>query len=147
MHVVVSFFTGIVFAIGLVVSGMARPSKIIGFLDIAGDWDPTLAFVMGGALAIYLPAYRLIRRRTRPLMAPTFQIPTCTDLTPQLVIGSALFGLGWGLAGFCPGPALTALPTMTTEVLGFTAGILLGIGLLRVVSRSLQDRPSFGPAR
>lgn len=135
MAFLVSFLSGVVFAVGLALSGMTMPSKIIGFLDIAGDWDPTLAFVMGGALAVYLPFYRWVRVRERPVVAEAFHVPLGGALTWQLVAGAALFGLGWGLAGFCPAPAITAVPSLGVEALAVTGGIVGGIMLYKLSMR------------
>lgn len=130
---------GMLFALGLAVSGMTQPAKIIGFLDVAGHWDPTLAFVMAGALALYVPAYRMIRRRDRPVLAPAFAVPSRTDIDRQLVGGAALFGLGWGLGGLCPAPAITSLPTASHNALGVGAGMAAGIVLVRVLRRVQQS--------
>jgi len=100
---------GLVFGLGLTVSGMMNPAKVIGFLDVAGDWDPTLVFVMGGALLVTLPGYRAILKGRRPVLANSFSLPTKKSLDAPLILGSALFGVGWGLVGFCPGPAVAAL--------------------------------------
>jgi uncharacterized protein len=107
MKSLLSFISGIVFALGLGISGMTRPVKVIGFLDFTGHWDPSLAFVMIGAITIYFVAYRLIRTRSAPVLIEKFSIPQRTDIDRNLVVGAAVFGAGWGLSGFCPGPALT----------------------------------------
>jgi uncharacterized membrane protein YedE/YeeE len=117
---------GILFGLGLVISQMVNPAKIIGFLDVAGRWDPTLLVVMAGALAVATPAFRLVLKRSRPLFATGFSLPTRTDLEPRLIAGAALFGIGWGLAGFCPGPAVTALVTLQLPVLVFVVAMLAG---------------------
>lgn len=106
----VALSSGVLFGLGLAVSGMSDPAKVIGFLDVTGDWDPTLAFVMGGAILVAAPAFRLIfRHHRRPVLAETFEVPAKEDVDERLIWGSALFGLGWGLSGFCPGPAVVAL--------------------------------------
>ena len=120
---------GIVFGLGLAISGMMNPAKVIGFLDVAGDWDPTLAFVMGGALLVAAPAYRLILGRARPVLDGSFSLPKKTWLDTPLIRGSALFGVGWGLVGFCPGPAVAAVLTGLPAVLGFVAAMLAGMAL------------------
>ena len=125
---------GFVFGLGLAISGMMNPAKIIGFLDVAGDWDPTLAFVMGGALLVAVPAYRMILGRTRPVLDGGFSLPTRTELDAPLILGSALFGVGWGLVGFCPGPAVAAVVTGLPAVLGFVAALLAGMVLHAWVS-------------
>jgi uncharacterized membrane protein YedE/YeeE len=117
---------GILFGLGLVVSQMVNPAKIVGFLDVTGKWDPTLLFVMGGALAVTIPGFRLILKRPHPLFAGGFLLPTKRDLDPRLIAGAALFGVGWGLAGFCPGPAVTALVTLALPVFIFFAAMLAG---------------------
>ncbi len=120
---------GFVFGLGLAISGMMNPAKVIGFLDVAGTWDPTLAFVMGGALLVAVPAYRLILGRGNPTLASGFSLPTRTGLDTPLILGSALFGVGWGLVGFCPGPAVAAVVTGLPAVLGFMAAMLAGMAL------------------
>jgi uncharacterized membrane protein YedE/YeeE len=120
---------GFIFGLGLAISGMMNPAKVIGFLDVAGSWDPTLAFVMGGALLVAVPAYRLILGRGHPVLAGGFSLPANTRLDTPLILGSALFGVGWGLVGFCPGPAVAAVVTGLPAVLGFMASMLAGIAL------------------
>lgn len=126
LQLLFSLIAGTLFGLGLAVSQMVNPAKVIGFLDIAGAWDPTLAFVMGGALAVAVPAFRLTLKRPHPFFATRFSLPTRRDLEPRLVGGAALFGVGWGLAGFCPGPAITALVTGLAPVFVFVAAMLLG---------------------
>ncbi len=130
---VYAFVAGVVFAVGLVLGGMTQPSKVIGFLDVSGGaWDPSLAFVMGGALAVYGVAFRLITgRRDKPLAASVFALPTRTELTPRLFAGAALFGVGWAMVGFCPGPAIVATGSGMTEALLFLPGMAAGMLLLR----------------
>lgn len=127
----VAGLSGVVFGLGLAISGMINPKKVIGFLDVAGDWDPTLAFVMGGALLVAVPAFRLAARRQKPLLEDGFDLPTRKTLDARLIGGSALFGTGWGLVGFCPGPAVAALgPAVVagpTPVLVFVAAMLAGM--------------------
>ena len=120
---------GCVFGLGLAISGMMNPAKVIGFLDVAGNWDPTLAFVMGGALLVAVPAYRLILGHRRPVLDGGFSLPSRTRADTPLVLGSALFGVGWGLVGFCPGPAVAAVVTGLPAVLGFVAAMLAGMAL------------------
>ena len=126
---IVALFTGTLFGVGLAVSGMMNPQKVIGFLDVAGDWDPTLIFVMGGALLVTIPAFRLILKRPRPILANGFALPKGGALDARLLGGAALFGVGWGLSGFCPGPAVAALATGLTPVLIFVASMLAGMAL------------------
>lgn len=123
-----ALFWGALFGVGLVFSGMTQPGKVIGFLDVAGDWDPSLAFVMGGAIAVHATLRRLVIRREKPLLFPSFAQPAAGRRTDsQLVLGSAVFGVGWGLAGYCPGPALVASGSGSREALIVTAAMLLGI--------------------
>jgi uncharacterized protein len=125
----VSFAAGIVFALGLGISGMTQPSKVIGFLDFAGAWDASLAFVMIGAIGVYFLAFQMTRRMRAPLLAPQFLIPQRTDLDAQLILGAAIFGAGWGLGGFCLGPAITSLASGALPVVVFVAAMASGIYL------------------
>ena len=125
----VALLAGALFGLGLAVSGMMNPAKVIGFLDVAGDWDPTLMFVMVGALLITVPAFRLILNRPRPILADGFALPTKSALDARLLGGAALFGVGWGLSGFCPGPAVAALVTGLTPVFAFVAAMMAGMVL------------------
>jgi uncharacterized protein len=121
---------GFLFAVGLAVSGMIQPTKVIGFLDFFGAWDPSLAFVMLGAAGVYLAAYRgLITRRVRPLYADRFLIPTGSTVDFRLLAGSAIFGIGWGLSGFCPGPALVSFGAASRSALWFVPAVLVGMVL------------------
>jgi uncharacterized protein len=134
LRTVVNLFAGALFGLGLAVSGMVSPAKIIGFLDFAGDWDPTLAFVMGGALLVTIPAFRLILRRPRPVLADEFDLPTKKEVDSRLLAGSAIFGIGWGLAGFCPGPAVTALASGLAPVFAFVAAMVAGMAVYKWIS-------------
>src|SRR5215212_77179 len=125
----VALFAGMLFGLGLAVSEMMNPAKVVGFLDVAGEWDPTLAFVMGGALLVTIPAFRLILNRPRPILADGFALPTKSALDGRLLGGAALFGVGWGLSGFCPGPAVAALTTGLTPVFAFVAAMIAGMVL------------------
>ena len=127
--------SGIVFAIGLAVSGMANPAKVTGFLDVTGAWDPSLAFVMIGAIAAYFPFVRIAKQRSQPLYAARFEWPTATEIDAKLVVGSALFGVGWGLSGYCPGPALVSLGKAMPSTIVFVAAMCAGIALTRFVTR------------
>ncbi len=118
-----SFLGGLLFAIGLVVSGMTHPAKVIGFLDLFGDWDPSLVFVMVGAIATLMSLTPIIKGLRRPLLAETFTMPTRRDLDKPLVIGALLFGAGWGLVGYCPGPALVSIPTLEPQVFLFLGAL------------------------
>jgi uncharacterized membrane protein YedE/YeeE len=124
-----SFVSGLVFAIGLGISGMTRPIKVIGFLDFFGVWDASLAFVMVGAIAVYFVAYRIVGKMRSPVFAPKFALPTRSDLNAKLILGAAIFGAGWGLGGFCPGPALTSLTCGAMPVLIFVVAMGLGMYL------------------
>jgi uncharacterized protein len=126
--VLFAFACGVVFAVGLLVAQMTNPAKVIGFLDITGAWDPSLAFVMGGALAVFGAAYQFSRRTgARPLLDRDFYVPGARGVTWQLVTGSLLFGLGWGLAGFCPGPALVSAGFGDSRVWIFVASMAVGV--------------------
>ena len=126
-------FSGFLFAIGLGVSEMTRPEKVIGFLDVFGSWDPSLAFVMGGAVMVYAVAYHLSRRWKAPKFAPRFRVPDNSVIDAKLLAGAALFGVGWGLAGFCPGPAIVASAAGVTPALIFFPALIGGMLLHRVV--------------
>ena len=124
-----SFVSGVVFAVGLGIGGMTQPAKVIGFLDFAGNWDPSLAFVMIGAISIHAFLYRVIRKRPSPLFSPAFSLPTRTDIDLSLVGGAVIFGFGCGLAGICPGPALTSLASGNLSPVIFSAGMIAGMFL------------------
>lgn len=127
MQLIFIYLIGVIFGTGIVLSGMANPAKVINFFDIAGTWDPSLAFVMGGALIVTAVGYRLVFGRARPLFEGRFVLPTARNLDARLIGGSAVFGVGWGIAGFCPGGALPALGTGRIEVILFIAALLGGI--------------------
>jgi uncharacterized membrane protein YedE/YeeE len=122
-----AYAIGLIFGLGISISGIANPAKVLNFFDVAGSWDPSLAFVMGGALAIAFVGYRIVLKRPAPTLAPTFQVPVARDLDARLLGGSAIFGIGWGIAGFCPGGALPALGTGRPEVLIFVVAAAIGI--------------------
>lgn len=124
---IASFGCGLIFGLGLLISGMTQPSKVLGFLDVFGAWDATLAFVMGGALAVSSVGYALARRRARPALAPAHLWPTRKDIDAPLVGGAALFGIGWGLVGLCPGPALSNLATLSPAVVIFVLSMAAGM--------------------
>lgn len=125
---------GLLFGVGLVVSGMSNPAKVLNFLDLFGTWDPSLAFVMGGAVVVAFIGYRLVLGRDAPVAGDAFQIPTRKDIDMRLAGGAALFGVGWGLGGFCPGPALTAIGLGETGTLVFVPAMFLGMWLARIVA-------------
>lgn len=129
MTVVIAAIVGLIFGLGLLVSGMANPHKVLGFLDLAGPWDPSLALVMGGAVAVGLVGFAWARKRQRSLLGEPMQLPTRKDIDAPLVIGSALFGIGWGLAGYCPGPALVGITAGMTSAIIFSAAMLAGMVL------------------
>jgi uncharacterized membrane protein YedE/YeeE len=130
-----SFVSGLVFAVGLCISGMVRPSKVIGFLDLRGAWDPSLAFVMLGALVVYAIAWRLIKRRGVPLLGGKIPGPASKQLDATLFLGAAIFGIGWGLGGYCPGPAIVA-SAHSSAAWAFVACMLVGIQAGRLARRS-----------
>ena len=127
------FAAGLLFGLGLMVSGMTNPSKVIGFLDVAGNWDPSLILVMVSSLGVCIPSFKLILRRQRPLFEDKFYLPTAKDLDSRLLGGAALFGIGWGIAGLCPGPAITALVTMNNSIVLFVIAMLGGMALHRFI--------------
>lgn len=150
----VGLVAGLLFGAGLVVGGMTEPEKVRGFLDFTGAWDPTLAFVMGGAILAHFPAYRWVRGRSAPLLATAFQIPTRRDIDGKLLTGAALFGLGWGLGGYCPGPAIASLTTGTPSVIAFVIAMLAGSwltaraeGWLSARKAPAGDEPALRAAR
>lgn len=142
-----ALLAGLVFGIGLIVSGMANPEKVLGFLDLAGDWDPSLAFVMAGAIAVGAIAFTFARNRTVSLLGLQMKLPTATQLDRRLVGGSILFGVGWGIAGFCPGPALVALGTGEIKALVFVVAMLAGMGAFELLQRRGGTRGGTEPAR
>ncbi|WP_455288781.1 DUF6691 family protein [Cupriavidus necator] len=135
MVVVVALLAGLVFGIGLIVSGMANPAKVLGFLDLAGAWDPSLAFVMAGAVLVGVVAFALARRRRRSWLGLPMHLPAASAVTLRLVLGSAAFGVGWGLAGFCPGPALVALGAGYAKAWGFVGAMLAGMAVYEIAER------------
>lgn len=138
MAVLASFAIGLVFGLGLIVSGMSNPAKVLNFLDIAaigsGGWDASLAFVMAGAMMVAFVGFRLALRRKAPLLGDRFHLPTATGLDSRIILGPAIFGIGWGLAGFCPGPAFTALATGGNRALLFVVAMLIGMALARRIA-------------
>jgi uncharacterized membrane protein YedE/YeeE len=125
--IVASFVCGLIFGAGLLVSGMTQPEKVLDFLDIFGAWDATLAFVMAGAVAVAIIGFTLARRRGAPVLAPKYLWPTRSDIDAPLVLGAVLFGIGWGLVGICPGPALVNLAGLSKPILIFVAAMVLGM--------------------
>ncbi len=133
MRILAGFIAGGLFGIGLMLSGMTDPAKVLGFLDIAGDWDPTLAFVMGGAVAVMAPAWIVAKRRTAPVLGGSYPAWPKQRIDARLLGGAALFGLGWGLVGLCPGPALASFAWGGTALWLFLAAMLAGMGIERMI--------------
>lgn len=130
------FLSGLLFGLGLTVSAMVNPAKVVGFLDLFGNWDPSLALVMAGGLAVTLPAFQLILKRDRPLLESRFFLPTSKDIDRKLIGGAVLFGVGWGIAGLCPGPALTSLVTLNSSIGLFVVAMIGGMVFHRTVLES-----------
>lgn len=135
MNFLVSFISGLIFGFGLILAGMANPAKVIGFLDLAGTWDPSLAFVMGGGIAVGSVAFAFAKKRTKSLLGLPMHLPTSRQLDARLIGGSLMFGVGWGLAGICPGPALVLLGTGMVQGIVFVAAMLVGMALFEVLER------------
>jgi len=134
-----AFGAGALFAVGLAVSGMTRPAKVAGFLDLAGDWDASLAFVMMGAIAVHFVAYRLVLRRPAPLFDESFHLPTRRDIDLRLVLGAAVFGVGWGLGGYCPGPGLVSAAAGALGAVVFVVGMTVGMLIEQRLARALPQ--------
>ena len=130
-----SLLAGLVFGLGLIISGMANPGKVLGFLDLAGNWDPSLAFVMAGAIAVSSVAFFVARKRAVSLLGAEMKLPVARHIDRRLVVGSTLFGIGWGIAGFCPGPGLVALGMGETKALVFVAAMLVGMVVFELLER------------
>lgn len=143
MQLLVVFLCGVLFALGLGVAGMTQPAKIIAFLDITGEWDPSLMFVMAGAVGVNMVLYRLALRKGRPVLDMEFTVPSRRQINGRLVGGSALFGIGWGLSGYCPGPAWVASATGWISVLTFVGAMLIGMLLFQWLQ---AEEPRPGPA-
>ena len=145
MHRAIEFLVGLLFGWGLLLSGMTDPGKVQGFLDLFGSWDPSLAFVMGGAIAVGFFAFALAKRRTTTFVGGALQLPTSRDIDRPLVVGSLIFGAGWGLAGFCPGPAIVSLGAGQAKAVLFVAAMLAGILAYKLMDRAGRSpRPSHG---
>lgn len=140
MNILFAFASGLVFGIGLIIAGMANPAKVLGFLDLAGTWDPSLAFVMGGAIAVGLIAFAFAKRRSLSLLGLPMQMPSSRHLDRRLIGGSALFGVGWGLAGICPGPGLVLLGSGTVKGAVFVAAMLAGMAIFEVIEQRKAHR-------
>ena len=140
MRLIVTYIIGLIFGIGISISGMANPAKVLNFFDVAGTWDPSLIFVMGGAVVVTFIGYRVVLKRPAPMLEQKFQLPTRRDLDLPLIGGAAVFGIGWGIAGFCPGGALPALGTGRSEVFVFVAALLAGIFAVNLFRRLQMQR-------
>lgn len=136
------FFVGLLFGWGLLLSGMADPGKVLGFLDLAGSWDPSLAFVMGGAIAVGFFAFGTARKRTTNFFGGALHLPTSRDVDKPLVIGALLFGAGWGLAGFCPGPGIVSMASGQPKGLVFVVAMIVGMVIFEVSDRMMRTTPS-----
>jgi hypothetical protein len=145
MRALAAFVSGLTFALGLGLAGMTQPAKVIGFLDVAGRWDPSLALVMGGAVLVTLVTFALVLRRRAPVLAPAFDLPRLSRIDRPLVVGAVVFGVGWGLSGVCPGPALVSLATLTPASLVFVAAMLGGTLAFRVPELLRRRASSHGP--
>jgi uncharacterized protein len=142
-HRVTEFLVGLLFGVGLIVAGMTDPSKVLGFLDLAGTWDPSLAFVMGGGILVGLGAFATAKKRTTTFFGGAMHLPTSTDIDKRLIGGGLMFGVGWGLAGFCPGPAIVSMGAGQPKAAVFVAAMLAGMAVFEGVER-MQARKSAG---
>ena len=147
MRTFLTFFVGALFGTGIAMSGMANPAKVINFFDIAGAWDPSLAFVMGGAVIVTFFGYRAVLRRQTPIYEPSFDVPANRTLDLRLILGAGIFGVGWGIAGFCPGGALPALGTLDSRVIIFVAALVAGMLGARLIldrhaARASRSQPA-----
>jgi uncharacterized membrane protein YedE/YeeE len=139
MQLLTALLAGLVFGLGLIVSGMTDPSKVTGFLDLAGAWDPSLAFVMGGAIGVGLIEFRFPRTRSQSILGEPMQLPAARQIDRRLVLGGLTFGVGWGLAGYCPGPALASIATGGSKPLIFTVAMLVGMAIFEIQGRLSQS--------
>lgn len=142
---IIAMLAGLIFGLGLILAGMADPAKVLAFLDITGAWDPSLALVMGGAIAVGSVAFAVASRRNRSYLGLPMHLPTARVIDKRLILGSLAFGIGWGMAGICPGPALVLLGAGSSKGIVFVAAMLLGMGVFEILERSrLVDRPKMG---
>lgn len=142
---IIAMLAGLIFGLGLILAGMADPAKVLAFLDITGAWDPSLALVMGGAIAVGSVAFAVASRRNRSYLGLPMHLPTARVIDKRLILGSLAFGIGWGMAGICPGPALVLLGAGSSKGIVFVAAMLLGMGIFEILERSrLVDRPKMG---
>lgn len=142
MYVFTSLLAGLVFGFGLILSGMANPAKVLGFLDLAGRWDPSLALVMVGAIAVGFFAFAFAKTRTLSFLGAEMRLPTTRRIDRRLLAGGLLFGVGWGVAGFCPGPAIVALGMGESKAVVFVAAMLAGMGVFELLERAKRSEPS-----
>jgi uncharacterized membrane protein YedE/YeeE len=147
MYLFTALMSGLVFGLGLIVSGMVNPAKVLGFLDLAGRWDPSLALVMGGAVAVGAVAFYVAGKRARSVLGAPMPDPARQDFDLRSLFGSLAFGVGWGMAGFCPGPALVALGSGRTQALAFVAAMLAGMALFELIERLRKARGSRSPGK
>ena len=140
MRIMTSLLAGLVFGIGLIISGMTNPAKVLGFLDLAGLWDPSLALVMGGAIAVGVLAFGIARKRTRSLLGDPMRLPSATQVDRRLLLGALAFGVGWGLAGYCPGPALASLASGGVKPAIFTVAMVAGMVIYELLERASAVR-------
>ena len=140
MHRITEFFVGLLFGLGLLLSGMTDPAKVLGFLDLFGIWDPSLAFVMGGAIAVGFFAFALARKRTTNFMGGALHLLKSTQIDMRLLIGGLTFGAGWGLAGFCPGPGIVSMGSGELKAAVFVAAMLLGMAIFEIAERAGSRR-------
>jgi uncharacterized protein len=143
VRIAINALAGLIFGFGLLISGMANPAKVQNFLDLAGAFDPSLIFVMLGAVIVTFLGYRLTFQRSRPVLAERFSLPTLKDVNTRVLLGPALFGIGWGLSGFCPGPAITSLTLLAKGTLFFVPAMLIGIGLARFLAQARLSGKTF----
>jgi len=142
MNRISEFFIGLLFGWGLLISGMTDPGKVLGFLDLAGAWDPSLAFVMGGAILVGVAGFAVAKKRTRSFLGAAMHLPTSRDIDRRLIIGSLTFGAGWGLAGFCPGPGLVTMGSGEPKAALFVAAMIGGMALFEVLDRRAVSQPN-----
>ena len=142
MQRVIEFILGLLFGVGLLVSGMTDPGKVLGFLDLAGAWDPSLAFVMGGAILVGVAGFAVAKKRTSSFLGSAMHLPTSRDIDRRLIIGSLTFGAGWGLAGFCPGPGLVTMGSGEPKAALFVVAMLGGMALFEILDRRAASQPN-----
>lgn len=135
MQIFMALLAGLIFGIGLIVSGMANPAKVIGFLDLRGKWDPSLAFVMGGAICVGLVAFSAAAKRSKTLLGEPLRLPQAKHIDKRLVLGGLAFGVGWGLAGYCPGPAVASLLIGNSKTIIFVTAMVLGMAIFELLER------------